>query len=185
MQRNNNNSRLAGVTLRVVVMALLVALQIVLSRILSINLPFLKIGFSFLPIMVAAYIYGPAGGVIVATVSDLIGAITINTQGTFFPGFTVTAALVGFIYGMCLRGKISTVKIAVGIVIKEVLCSLVLNTAWLSIMYHSSFGALAATRIWQVLAMIVVETVIADILFNRMTAMKKLRSELNTKYSKK
>ena len=183
--QKNNNSRFAGATVRVVVMALLVALQIVLSRILSINLPFLKIGFSFLPIMFAAYIYGPAGGVIVATVSDLIGAITINTQGAFFPGFTVTAALVGFIYGMCLRGKVTTIKIAVGVVIKEVLCSLMLNTAWLSIMYHSSFKALVTTRIWQVLAMIVVETVIADILFIRMSVIKKLKFELNTKYKNK
>lgn len=183
--QNNRNTRLTGMTVRIAIMALLVALQIVLSRILSINLPFLKIGFAFLPVMFAGYLYGPAGGVIVGTVSDLIGAITINTQGAFFPGFTVTAALVGFIYGICLKEKVSTVKIAVGVIIKELVCSLVLNTTWLAIMYHSSFKALASTRIWQVLAMIAVETVIADILFNRLSVFKKLKNELNTKYSKK
>ncbi len=182
MQRN---TRLTGMTVRIAIMALLVALQIVLSRILSINLPLLKIGFAFLPVMFAGYLYGPAGGVIVGTVSDLIGAITINTQGAFFPGFTVTAALVGFIYGIFLKGKISTVKIAVGVIIKELVCSLILNTMWLAIMYHSSFRALITTRIWQVLAMIVVETVIADILFNRLSVFRKLKNDLNTKYSKK
>lgn len=183
MPRNDKNSRrVADMTTRLAVMALLVALQIVLSRLLSINLTFFKIGFSFVPLMFAAYLYGPAGGVIVAVVSDLIGAITINTQGAFFPGFTVTAALVGFIYGLCLREKVSTVRIISGVVIKELVCSLVLNTVWLSLMYHTPFVSLAATRIWQVLAMIVVESVIAEILFKRLSVVRKLKSELKTRH---
>ena len=181
MNKKNKRQRLADTTKRLAVMALLVALQIVLSRLLSINLTFFKIGFAFVPLMFAGYLYGPAGGVIVATVSDLIGAITINTQGAFFPGFTVTAALVGFVYGICLKEKVTSFKIVTGIILKEFLCSFVLNTTWLSIMYHTSFMTLAATRIWQVLAMIVIECIFAEILFRRLSVVKRLKNELNKK----
>lgn len=173
----NPSQRTRKNTTKLVVFALLIALQIVLSRWLSINLQFLKIGFSFVPIMFAGYLYGASGGVIVAVVSDLIGAITINTQGAFFPGFTVSAALVGFIYGLSLK-NVTTGKIIAGVIIKELLCSLLLNTCWLSIMYHSSFTALLATRIWQVLVMICVEIGFAEIIFRRLTFTKRLKSEL-------
>ena len=42
--------------------AALIAAAIVLSRFLSINAWNLKIGFTFVPVFIAAYLYGPIGG---------------------------------------------------------------------------------------------------------------------------
>lgn len=164
-------------TVRIVMMALLIALQVVLSRFLSINLQFLKIGFSFVPLMFAGYMYGAAGGVVVATVSDLIGAI-LFPSGPFFPGFTVTATLSGFIYGLTLGGKCTTLKIAIGVIIEQVVCGLLLNTWWLSILYHSPFSVLIVTRIWQIIVMIFVEIVFAEIFFRRLSFVKKIKKQL-------
>ena len=46
-------------TKMLVTAALLIALQIILSRFLSINAWNLKIGFAFTAVFVAAYLYGP------------------------------------------------------------------------------------------------------------------------------
>ena len=45
--------------------AALIAAAIVLSRFLSINAWNLKIGFTFVPVFIAAYLYGPIGGAVV------------------------------------------------------------------------------------------------------------------------
>ena len=169
-------------TVRIVTLALLIALQVVLSRFLSINLQFLKIGFSFIPLMFAGYLYGASGGVIVAATSDLIGSL-LFPSGPFFPGFTATAALAGFVYGLVLNGKGTTLKITVGVLAEQVICSLLLNSWWLSILYHSPFTVLLTTRIWQVLVMTFVEIVFAEIFFKRASFIHKLKSEL-TKYNK-
>lgn len=158
-------------------MALLIALQVVLSRFLSINLQFLKIGFSFVPLMFAGYMYGATGGVAVAATSDLIGAL-LFPSGPFFPGFTVTAALSGFIYGLTLGGKCTTLKITIGVIVEQTVCGLLLNTWWLAMLYGSSFKALILTRVWQIVVMIFVEIVFAEVFFKRLNFIEKLRKQL-------
>ena len=171
--RKFNNSKI----FRVVIISILIAMQIVLSRLLSINLTYLKIGFSFIPLMFAAYLYGPAGGVIVATVSDLIGAIAMPS-GPFFPGFTVTAALSGFIFGLTFHKNLSTPKIVAGVIANEVICSLLLNTLWLSILYTSAFSVLITSRIWQCIVMATIQIAFAEVFFHRLKIAKKLKVEV-------
>ena len=77
--------------LMLVVMAMLAALQIVLSRFLSINTQITKIGFAFVPIAICAMLFGPLPTVIVAVVADVLGA-SLFPSGPFFPGFTLTAS---------------------------------------------------------------------------------------------
>ena len=91
-------------THRIVLMAMLAAIQIVLSRFLSINLWNLKIGFSFVPIALAGMLLGPVGAGLTGMVADIIGA-TLFPSGTFFPGFTLTAFITAFGYGFFLQKK--------------------------------------------------------------------------------
>ena len=62
-----------------VCLAVLTALQVVLSRFLSIQLWNMKFGFSFVPVMLAAYLYGPLGAAAVYSAGDLIGALLFPT----------------------------------------------------------------------------------------------------------
>lgn len=88
--------------------ALLVALQVILARFLSINTTFVVVNFSFLAVALSGILFGPLWALAVGAVSDLIGA-TLFPFGAFFPGFTVTAGLVGLIYGLSStrRGRAS------------------------------------------------------------------------------
>lgn len=72
-----------------VTLGALTALQIILSRFLSISVWNLKLGLSFLPVAAAAILYGPLPAAAVAAVGDLGGAVLFPI-GPYFPGFTLT-----------------------------------------------------------------------------------------------
>ncbi len=76
----------------------LVALQIVLGSLVQIALVGKQMNLGFLPIAVAGYMLGPIGGMLVAGLGDVLGTLIFGT-GAYFPGFTVTALIVGFLYG--------------------------------------------------------------------------------------
>lgn len=54
--------------------ALLVALQVILARFLSINTTFVVVNFSFLAVALSGILFGPLWALAVGAVSDLIGA---------------------------------------------------------------------------------------------------------------
>ena len=94
-------------------MALLIALNILLSRMLSIRIPLggvegLRIGFSSLPVIFAGIFLGPLAGGIVGALGDLAGFL-INPMGPYMPHFTLNAALRGIIPGLVvlllIRGR--------------------------------------------------------------------------------
>lgn len=145
-------------TKKLIQLALLVALEVVLSRFLSINTPINKIGFAFLPLALSGMLYGPLAGLAVGTVSDLLGA-TLFPSGPFFPGFTLTTALKGLVYGLCLKRENAGQwkPILFSVTFNAVALSLVLNTIWLHMMYHSDLFLLLISRIGQELFLIPVQ----------------------------
>ena len=118
-------------TEKLVIMALLVALQVVLGKIVQINLVSKELNFGFLPVAVAGALLGPAAAAVVGALGDLIGSLLFPT-GAYFPGYTLTGALVGVAYGLALyRRKPSWVRAAIAAVSGAVL-NLMLNSLWLS-----------------------------------------------------
>ena len=97
-------------TQKLCVMGVLMALQIILSRITAINLGnWLRISFGFLPNAIAGYLLGPIGGTLVAWGSDALG--TILTGQAINPGLSVAAALGGFFYGLMLHKRVAGVPL--------------------------------------------------------------------------
>ncbi len=125
--------------------AILTALEIVLNRFCSIKTFGWNIGFSFVPVVAAAFMYGPLVGAVVGGLGDLIGAILFPI-GPYFPGFTLGAALMGFTYGIFLfrgekslfSGKINFWRhIFPSVLINGIVIGLFINTIWVSILYGS------------------------------------------------
>ena len=129
-------------------LSILVALEVVLNRFLSINAWNIKIGFSFIPVVVAAILYGPLAGGIVGALGDFIGAILFPI-GTYFPGFTLTAFLMGLVFGFFLHKKQTPLRAAAAAVINQFILGLFLNTLWISVLYGSPYVPLLATRVVQ------------------------------------
>ena len=139
-------------TQQLVLMAMLIAANVVLSRFLSISAWNIKIGFAFVPVVMAAIYMGPLQAALVGALGDFVGAILFPI-GAYFPGFTLTAFLVGLTYGIFLHKKQSNTLIIAAVILTEVIGSLLLNTLWISILYGSPFMPLLATRVFQVLMM--------------------------------
>ena len=145
-------------TRTITTLALLTAIEIVLSRFLSISMWNIKIGFSFVPVVVAAILYGPLAAGAVAALADFIGAILFPI-GAYFPGFTFTAFLTGCVFGLFLHKKQAWVQILAAVGINQFILSLFLNTLWISILYGSPYGPLLVTRIIQFVILTAVQLV--------------------------
>ncbi len=148
--------------------ALLTALEIILSRFLSISLWNTKIGFSFLPIAVAAILYGPLAAGSVGALGDFIGAILFPI-GAYFPGFTLTAFLTGLVYGIFLHKRQGWPQIISAVGINQLILSLLLNTLWISILYGSVYGPLLISRLPQTAILIVVQLICIPAAANAIT----------------
>ncbi len=162
-------------TQQLVTMALLVALDIVLSRFGSINLWNTRIGFGFVPIVVAGMLLGPFKAAVTAAVADIIGALLVPT-GAFFPPLTVTAVLRGILYGIMLKyvpeylAKViddpkKYQKAWIGVcaattLFDQLAFGMLLQSYWLSLLYGSPYTSMMASRVLQIAILIPVEFVV-------------------------
>ena len=149
------------ITLRqLTVSALLIALDVVFSRVLAINTPLMKIGLGFAAVAVSAMLYGPAWAALTAALGDLIGALLFPT-GAYYWGFTATAALTGLIFGLYLyRREGSWLRAFLAALTNCLLVTLVLNTALIVWKFKANLTALAAARIPQFFVMTAVQTAV-------------------------
>ena len=138
----------------VVFCGMMCAVAMVLNMAASITVgPYIRIGFSGLPNQVVAYLFGPAVGGIFGASLDVIKYL-INPEGPFFPGFTISAALGGIIYGAVLYKK----------KISKVFVNILLNTLWLNILYGKAFMALLPNRVLTNAIMLPIDTAIMFVL---------------------
>ena len=131
----------------VVFCGMMCALAMALNMVASINLgPYIRIGFSGIPNQVVAYLFGPAVGGIFGAALDVIKYL-IRPDGAFFPGFTVSAALGGIIYGAVLYKQRPTVKrVVIAQLMVKVFVNIFLNTLWLNMLYGQAFTVLLPAR---------------------------------------
>ena len=100
MKRNQN-----GIfsTRNLILMAALIAMQIILARFLSIQVnDILRISFESVPVILAGMWLGPLSGAIVALVADILGTI-IHGYGVWFPPIALGPILVGVISGLSTK----------------------------------------------------------------------------------
>lgn len=135
-------------TKKLITLAILAAMDVVLTRFLSINAWNTRIGFGFVPMVVAALLYGAVPAGIVGALADFVGAILFPT-GPYFPGFTLTQFLMGAMFGLLLHRDRKFWRIVVSVVVGQFVFSLFLNTYWICLLYGAKFKPLLATRVVQ------------------------------------
>ncbi|MDE6123828.1 MAG: folate family ECF transporter S component [Eubacterium sp.] len=162
----------------VAILGILVAAEIIFAR-FSIHTWNLKIGFSFVPIVIAAVLYGPIAGGMVAAIGDVISAFLFPV-GAFFPGFTLTAFLAGVLYGLFLKKKASFLNVLFCVLIIQGIISQFINTFFISYLYGSPYWPLFVTRIAQTAALGLVQLVCIYLIANKLIPLLKKRIELNS-----
>ena len=138
--------------------AMLVAIGVVLSFLRIPISQITEITLTGLPIAAAAFMFGPVSAAAVGALIDVVGFF-VRPMGPYFPGFTISNALIGVIYGVFLwqlkwcsdnmreqhpvlasdRGLLA--RIALSHLIKTLFISLLLNCVWLSVFYGMPFKA--------------------------------------------
>ena len=86
-------------TRSLVMMALLVAIQIILARYLSIQSETFRISFETIPLALAGMWLGPLAGVIVALVADILGTV-LSGIGLYFPPLSLGPMVFAFLCGI-------------------------------------------------------------------------------------
>lgn len=143
---------------KLIILAALVALNVIFTRLLAVNASVFKLGVGFAAVAVCAMLYGPAWAALCAALGDLVGALLFPT-GAYFPGFTLTAALTGLIFGLLLYkkrpsfGRCFLAALADGVIV-----TLILNTLMISLVFGPKFMPLLYTRLAQFAAMLIIET---------------------------
>lgn len=100
MKRNQNS---IFSTRNMVMMAALIALQIILARYLSIQASeTLRISFETVPLALAGMWLGPVGGMLVALLSDILGTI-ISGYGVWFPPIALGPMFFAAFCGVCTK----------------------------------------------------------------------------------
>ena len=129
---------------KIILASMLLAILIILNRFISIKTEVLVISFSFVPIMMSAIWLGSKYSTTIALLGDLLGAI-LFPFGPYFPGFTVSSAISGLIYGIFLynNGKEMSNKSSL---IQLIVINIFLTSLWIHILYGKAYLAIMASR---------------------------------------
>ena len=159
-----------------VFMALLVAMHLVLTRVLVIDLGAYRISVGSVCTILAGLWLGPVAGGVCGFASDIIGCFM---KGYAVNPFITVAAILWGVLPALVRPLIAnkkktgkTVGICVSIVVTAILSSLVLTTAGLVIMLGYNYYAIMPGRLIQFAIMIPIYCVLTCLLyFSPLTAM--------------
>ena len=135
--------------------ALLIALGVVLSLFRIPLSTVTEITLTGLPIAAGGFLFGPWIGMLIGALVDICGFF-VAPKGPFFPGFTISTALMGMVYGLFLYrkwwdnktcrktlfhagAKGLALRVVFSHLLKTVFISLLLNCFWLSVFYGMTF----------------------------------------------
>lgn len=154
--------------------AMLLALRVILGSMFTIITPQAKIGFSFLPVFIASYLFGPISGALVGGLGDIVSYIINPTGGAYFPGFTINGILLGLLYGFFFyKESLSLKKVVFCELIYIIFIELLLSSLWLMILLDKGYFVLLASRIIKVCITCPIEIILIIIFGKTANALKK------------
>lgn len=127
--------------------AVLSAVHLVLNQFTIPVSQLLEVGFDFLAVAAIGYLCGPWVAGLSGIVTDLLGYI-LRPNGPYFPGWTLSAILVGVLYGLWLyRRPIKLWRVVLCKLNMVLLFNFLLTPLWLHITYGQSFVVLSSLRL--------------------------------------
>lgn len=152
---------------KIILSALCLSVLIILSRFISIKTEILVISLSFIPIIMSSIWLGPKYSTIIAGLGDLLGAI-LFPFGPYFPGFTLSSAITGLIYGLFLYNKGKKFENNKKFLIRLILSSMIVlfivnifvNSLWINLLYGKAYFAVLASRVTAQVIMLPIQVVV-------------------------
>lgn len=140
-----------------VMLAMLLACHVVLGFFQLQLTDFIRISFAALPIGVAGMLYGPTAALMLGALGDPIKYL-VSPTGPFFPGFTLSAAVTGLLFGLLFYGMhrdfdpcrkkrgFTVLRVAAAQLLNTLIVDLLLHSLWLSCLYGTPMGVLLPMR---------------------------------------
>ncbi len=144
--------------LSLAISSMLTALNVVLGFLTIQPNEYLKFTFAFIPLSITGMLYGPIVGGLAGIAGDLL-KFFIKPTGPYFLGFTVSAFLNGFIYGLFFyKNKVTLWRAALAHLTVVIVVQLFLNSLWIAVLYDKAILALLPARVLKNFIMYPIET---------------------------
>ena len=152
----------------VVFAGVLIAMNIILTRVLAINLgPTLRITLSSTPIYLASLWFGPVVGGVCGGAGDMLGCFISGYAPN--PLILVTSVLAGVIPAVMKKyvfaGKMNPWKIAVAIVLHGLIGSMGFTSLGLHLYYGQPWEVLIPSRAIQTVCLVIANTILVSVLY--------------------
>ncbi|MGQ5709878.1 folate family ECF transporter S component [Lactobacillus sp. PSON] len=129
-----------------ILLGIVVAMKVVLNQ-FSFGPAMVKVGLGFIGNVLLGYLFGPIWGAVGGGVSDLVASALFGQQGGFFIGFTLSAIVGPFIYGLFFYQKpIKIWRIIVATLLVTLIVNVGMNTMWVHILYGLDIRAALVQR---------------------------------------
>lgn len=162
--------------LKIILAALMIALNIVLERFLTFHIESNHYSISIITIAFSAIYLGMPYAITVAALGDIIGALMFPI-GAYFPGFTLTNILTALCICLFIGKRVTVLRSVLAILINKIVGTLILNSIWVSVLYKGgidAFPAYMVTRIPQAIIMFVIEIFILIYFFHEQSTVREL-----------
>ena len=153
-------------------LALLTAMSIVFSRVLSVSTGFVRFNLGSLPVLLAALLFGPGAGFAVGAVADMIGGVLSGYA--INPLITLGAGAIGLVAGFAwqkLPQLRTGLRLQISVLLGHFVGSMVITSMALRIFYGYPWATLAV-RIPNALILSAVNTVLLRILLENRSLMR-------------
>lgn len=123
--------------------ALLIALNLILSKFQFYITPNDRVSLSFLATATVGALFGPVVGMSAGMVCDVLAFLLNPQPAPYFPGFTITAMMGGMIYGLVLyRRDVTTPRAFLAKGLVSLVCNVGLNSIWKYMLYGKALYVL-------------------------------------------
>ncbi|WP_051999842.1 folate family ECF transporter S component [Schleiferilactobacillus shenzhenensis] len=134
-------------TSQVIWLAILMAMQMVLSKLSIGSDTLVKVGFGFIGTALLGYFFGPFWAAFASGADDIIGFF-LGGGGTFYFGFTLSAIVAGALYGYWLHDRPVSWKYTIlGVLSVTIIVNMLMNTLWVRLMYQTPWTLLISWRL--------------------------------------
>lgn len=130
------------------IVAMLIALNLVLDKVALQVTPQLRIGVGFLTMAMTGFLVGPVMAMSAGLATDVLSFLATPRGDPYFPGYTISAIVGGFIYGAVLYRQKPTLArcfLAKGLI--NLVVNITLNTFWHSMLYGKAIAVMLPVRI--------------------------------------
>lgn len=164
----------------IALLGILTALRLVVSRIGSIRLTRdIHVSLTFIVTVIIAYYFGPLWTAVFNGIMNLLIFFIFPTGDPFFIGYTLSAIIGGFIYGLFLYPyQLSWIRTTIAVVLVTLIVNLFLNALWATMLYQVPFWISISSRLIKELIQLVPQIVISYLTLQIVSKLK-IESKLN------